>query len=205
MMLFVAAFAINAAAAPPDFRRQWTCDSRSQFDGISTTVIRTLDANGAQFDVNVQWNIAPRRMFTASVFATAHAEGAGDPALRLGTVLASWSGRYAEGANTTGALAVLHSVEQPPRRADGRKLIDRSDKSFSVEVPWTRVSALSRGADRAKISVTNTKGEVIQSAGVELRQIRRALAAVEEGLAETRWQMGDFKERCSAITEWLTF
>jgi hypothetical protein len=196
---------LAVAAAPPDFRRAWTCDSRSQIDDVSTTVIRTLDKAGVQLDVHVQWSIDPKRPFTASLFGMTSKVGAGDPLLRVEPVLASWVSPTADGVDSMAPLVVVHAEGEQPRRADGGKRIDRTDGSFSAEIPWSRVTALSRRSESARLSVVNRKGQVIGSTGVELRQVRRALAGVEEGLAETRWQMGDFEERCEQVTEWLTF
>lgn len=203
-MIGLAAALAGHLAAPPDFRRAWTCSSRGEFDGVTTSVIRTLDDQGRQLDVDVQWNVGTSRPFTAAVFAMAHAKGSGDPPLRSGTVLVSWTSRPAEGADSREPVTVLNAKTETPRRADGRARIDHSDTSFSVEVPWARVVALSRDAQPAQLSVLNVGGAVIDSSAVELRQVGRAIVLVEEALRETRWQMRDYKERCERVTEWVT-
>ena len=203
ILLFAAATA--AALAPPDFRRVWACSSRSEFDGNSAHVIRELDKAGAQLSVSVQWSVHPKRMFSAGLFGMVDRKGAGDPPLRAGSVLVNWTGRVAEGVDTASPVVVLHLKNETPRRAEGRPQIPRTDGTFSAEVPWPRVIALSRRADRAEISLVNARGQAIASSRVELRQVRRALAAVEEALRETRWQLAAPNDRCEPITEYLTF
>ncbi len=205
MIVLAAALAMHAAAAPPDFRRAWTCGSSYDFDDITTSVIRTLDEQGKQLDVDVQWSVGTPRPFTASVFAMAHRKGAGDPPLRDGLVLLSWNGRMIDGVDTSKPVAVLHAEGAVPRRSDGRPRVEHSETSFTVDVPRERVAMLSRGADRAELSVLNASNVVIHSAGVEVRRVGRAMRAVEESIEETRWQMRDHEKRCEPVTEWLTF
>ena len=204
-MIALAALALSAAAAPPDFRRAWTCSSQGEIDGITTSVIRTLDKDGKQLDVDIQWNAVAQRPFTASASAMSGRIGPGDPPLRSGPVLLSWTGRMVDGADTTRPIAILHAKGVAPRRADGRPRIEHSPTTFTVEVPWDRVAKLARNADEAKLSVVNASGAVIHSTGVDLRQIGRAISAVEEALVETRWKMRDFDARCEPVTEYLTF
>jgi hypothetical protein len=200
-----AVMAAHAAAAPPDFRRAWTCDSRAKIDAISTTVIRTLDKAGKQLDVHVQWSVGDEEMFAASLFGMVTRDGSGDPPLREGTLLASWTSGALEGVDTSAPVVVLHAKGDKPRRADGRPRIDRSTTAFSAEIPWTRVLFLARRLDTAQLSVINGKDEVIGSSIVDLRLVQRALKTVAEGLSETRWQMARYEERCEPVTEWLTF
>lgn len=205
MILVLAALAAHAAAAPPDFRETWVCGSRSEFDGNMAHVMRTLDKDGAQLSATLQWSVDPPRMFAATLSGMADRKGAGDPPVRSESVLVSWMGRVAEGADASSPMIVLHREGETPRRADGRPQIPRTDGSFSAEVPWSRLLLLSRQADRAKVSLVNARGEVILSSDVELRQVRRALASVEEAVRETRWQMAAPEERCEPVTEHLKF
>jgi hypothetical protein len=195
----ILAAAALAGLAPP-FPEKWSCSSRSEFDGVSTHVVRELDDKGRQLTSHVQWS-AGGKGFSANVFGDVHQKAAGNPPLRTGTLLISWRGQVAEGVDRSLPLVVLHAEGETPKRADGRQQIQRTDGSISAEVPWSRVLQLSRRADRAKVSLVNAKGQVIQSSRVDLRQIRRALVVIEEGLGQTRWQMHDFKKRCEPITE----
>lgn len=202
-VLLLVPCAVTANAAEPDFRRAWACDSRAKIDDVDVTVIRELDEDGKQLSVTFQWHVDPPRPFTVSLSGMADKDGSGDPPLRLGVVHAAWKGRAVSEPEQDPPVAVLHAPGASPVAAQGKPRIHYSDGLFGGSLPWPRVSALMRSSDRARLSLVDRKGAVVESWSADLRAVRKALSAVAAGLKETSWQAKDHRERCSEITEWM--
>lgn len=192
-----------ATTRPPlDFRPAWSCTVRTTVDDVDLSVMRTLDAQGVQLDVDVQWWGGKFDRGRLSFSRLENRKGLGDLPSVPRQLLVSWFG-FPPQIDRERLLVVLHRSGDPANPLDGVPMIPYLNGMIGATIPWQRVSALEQVSRSAQLSLIDRKGRVVRSSPVDLSAFDRIVDRTRAALQETRTKAATFERSCEPVTEWM--
>jgi hypothetical protein len=185
-----------AAISAPNFREAWACTSRTEGEGLSVTVMRTLDYKGRQLRASAQWRANDLRKESLQIWGVTDHTGRGDPAVFRNIDVSSLNNQNNPAARTWRLL--LH------RRGKSVVPIARfSDAPVGTTVDWRKVDALVGPDASARLELVDASGRRLASTLLHRSWLDMVKRRLSQGLAASRAKASAFRKSCDEVTEWM--
>jgi hypothetical protein len=189
----------TAMRSPGEAGPTWACASRTSADGVDVSVVRTIDADGQQRKVSLQWSATGLDRGRLILSAMQTIPGAGDPPVRPKELLVSWSG-FPAAKRETRMLIVLHHSGEPPNPLDGTAVIPYMDGLIGTVISWQRVRALVAVSRNAQISLIEPEGRMVRTASLDLGFLRKLRGRIGQAVEDSRAKAASFRKSCEPVT-----
>ena len=193
--MILVALALGAVSAP-DFREAWTCTSRMEADGLSVTVMRTLDDKGRHLRASAQWRADDQRPGSLQFWGVTDHTGRGDPAVFREIDVSSLTNQNNPAARNWRLL--LH---RPGKSAVPMGRF--SEAPVGATLAWRRVDELVEPHAPGRLDLIDEKGGRLASALLHQSWLDMMKSRLSEALMQSRAKARTFKKNCDEVTEWM--
>ena len=193
--MILAAVALAATPAP-DFREAWACTSRTEADGLSVTVMRTLDDKGRQLRASAQWRAGDQRPDSLQFWGVSDRTGRGDPAVFREIDVSSLTNQ-----NNVTARSWRLLLHRPGKSVV--PLARFSDAPVGATLDWRKVDALVGPHVPARLELVDANGRRLASTLLHRSWLDMVKRRLSRGLAESRAKSSTFEKSCEEVTEWM--